>query len=372
MRDKDERASGFGLRASGFGLLIRRLLAAGLCWLCFGCSVDSGDNPNATADSLVREALTQRIRDDVSDDIGLKIAGDQSIRHDFHLKNPTDTPIRLVGALARKTCCSSIGPTPKVVTAHGEALVPVTWRIGHQSGRTRVQFVVSTDRLECRTIDLSLTATLVPAWEASQLESPHDTLEATPPSSRFYQVVTRQLDRDGLSPPTAVDSAYPFRARFVGDTTEQACGSGLVESRRVVEISLAPGQSVGCHAGELKLTWQDGTEKTYPIRHEIPPHLRAIPSTLVVSASDVERKYKVAVNSDGRPFRVLKVAGRGLAKPGTLSTDPALTHLINLELDLSYLENHEAPVIALTTDHPDQTSLNIKILLVPSVSGGTP
>jgi hypothetical protein len=364
------RASGLGPRASG--LAPRCLIALGVCLLIPACSAGRGDDSSEDVELKVREALTERVRDDVAYDIGTRITNDRPIRHEFRLRNPTDTPIRLVNAMALKTCCSSIGPIPQVIPARGEAAVPVEWRAGHHSGRTRVQFVVVTDRADCRTIDLSLTANLLPAWEVSPSEATPGTLKGGAASSQYFQVITRRLGQEGLSPPSAVDSTEPFLVRFVGDATEEPGHGGIVESRRIVEGALALGQGVGTYVGELRLKWDDGTSKTSPIRREVPPHIRAMPSTIVVSPNDGSRKYKVIVNSDGRPFRILKVIGQALANPQAPGPDPAATHVLNVELDPSRLDQVETSEIDVTTDHPDQASLKIKVFLIASARRPAP
>jgi hypothetical protein len=340
--------------------------------LISACSAGFKDDPSAEIDREVREALTQRVRSDVADDLGIKLADDHPIRHEFRLRNPTDAPIRLVNAMALKTCCSSIGPIPRMVPARGEVAVPVIWKIGHQSGRTRVQFVVATDRDDCRTIDLSLTADLHPAWEVSPLvDVPGKPSTATTTTQRF-RVITRRLGAEGLPTPSVIDSAEPFRARFVGEATQETVPSGIVEATRNVEVSLAPNQGVGSYSGELQLKWADGTSKTYPVRREVSPHIRLSPSTLAVHSDDGSRTFQVVVSSDERPFRVLDVVGPALVKSVVPSPDPAVSHVLNFWLDPSRLDRSGTSEIEVATDHPAQASLKLKVYLVASEKGVTP
>lgn len=350
----------------------RWLFAFGSCVLISACSAGHEDGPGEHIDREVREALTQRIRSDLADDLGITIADDRPIRHEFRLRNPTDTPIRLVNAVALKTCCSSIGPIPRTVPARGEVAVPVIWKVGHQSGRTRVQFVVATDRDECRTIDLSLTANLLPAWEVSPLDGVTSPPSKGASSPQMFRVVTRLLGDEGLPPPSDIDSAEPFRSRFVGDATRVTGSEGVVEATRIVEVALSPDQGVGSYSGELRLKWADGTSKTYPIRREVSPHVRLSPSTLVVNSDDGSRTFQVVVKSDGRPFRILSISGPTLVKPITPGPDPAATHVLNFGLDPSRLERLGTSEIEVLTDHPDQASLKVKVYLVAREQGLTP
>jgi hypothetical protein len=340
--------------------------------LISACSAGREDGPGGDIDREVREALTQRVRSDIADDIGIKIADDRPIRHEFRLRNPTDIPIRLVSAMALKTCCSSIGPIPRMVPARGEVAVPVIWKVGHQSGLTRVQFVVATDRDDCRTIDLSLTANLLPAWEVSPLDDVPGKPSMSATSAQSFQVITRRLGDEGLSPPSEIESAEPFRSRFVGEATQETGSGGVVKASRIVEVELAPNQGVGTYSGELRLKWADGSSKTYPVRREVSPRIRLSPSTLVVNSVDGTRTFQVVVRSDERPFRILDVIGPALVKPIVPRPDPALSHVLNFGLDPSRLDRSGTSEIEIVTDHPAQASSKIKVYLVASEKGVTP
>jgi hypothetical protein len=338
--------------------------------LISACSAGDKDGPGGEIDREVREALTQRVRSDVADDIGIKITDDRPILHEFRLHNPTDTPIRLVNATALKTCCSSIGPIPRMIPPRGEATVPVIWKAGHQSGRKRVQFVVATDRDDCRTIDLSLTANLLPAWEVSSADDVSG--NPTTGASQTFRVITRWSGDEGLEPPSGIESTEPFRCRLAGDATRETGPGGIVEARRIVEVSLPPNQGVGSYSGELLLKWADGTSKTHPIHREIPPPIRLAPSTLVVNAKDGSRAFQVIARSDGQPFRILKVTGQALVKPIVPDPNPAVIHRLDVELDPSRFDRSGASEIEVATDHPAQVSLKIKVYLVASEKGVTP
>jgi hypothetical protein len=299
------------------------------------------------------------VQSDVADDIGVTLTDDKPLVHEFRLRNPTKNPIRILNARALKTCCSSVGPIPHEIPSGGEATVPVVWKPGHQSGRKRVQFVINTDRADSRTIDLSLTANLLPAWEVS----PSDVKSEEKSPVQNYQVTPRMLGQEGRTSPTALEISGPYLARFAGDPTQTAGPGDVIESRRLVEIELTT-QGVGTHSGELRLIWADGSTKTYPISRKVLPHLRSTPSTLVVGSKDSVNRSKVIVQSDGQPFRILAVNGAAIVKPIDPEAAPAATHI--LDLDLSQLDRSKPSEIELSTDHPMQKSVIIRVFVVAS------
>lgn len=53
-------------------------------------------------------------------DFGPVLARGQTLRHEFSLTNPTNRPMRLIGAKLSTPCCSLLGPLPTDVIPPGD------------------------------------------------------------------------------------------------------------------------------------------------------------------------------------------------------------------------------------------------------------
>ncbi len=305
-----------------------------------------------------------RVTANIADDVGLRIADDRPIHHEFRLRNSTDRPIRLVNAVVTTPCCSSIGPIPKSIPAHGEAGVPVEFRPGFQSGRKRLQFVAATDREDCRRIEMSLTADLRPSWEVAPIGEPSLRVVVGSPSIHSYRIITRQKDAGGLPPPSGLDVGAPFTARFVGEPAERRLPGEIVEAERTIQVESPAIQEPGVASADLRLTWTGGTSHTHPIRWEITPLVRVAPLTLVVRSGESAHRASVTIHSVDRPIRILGVSGSVLAKPVEPTRDSALVHRLDLTIDAAR-GREDGSEVEVMTDHPAQSRLKLKVLIVP-------
>lgn len=139
-------------------------------------TVVAGGCSEATVESEILKAISEPssspgIDDGASQfhDFGTVLAHDQTLRHDFTITNPTDTPIRVLRSAALTPCCSSIDAVPESIQPAGEANVSVSMKAGRSSGRKRILFQLETDATERPLIQLGLAADFSPEWEVAPI-----------------------------------------------------------------------------------------------------------------------------------------------------------------------------------------------------------
>lgn len=308
--------------------------------------------PTKSVEAEVAEILALKVASQVADDLGPTVADGRPLSHRFHLNNPTDSPIRLVEAVASTPCCSSIGPLPPSIPAHGAVDVPVEFRPGYQAGRKRVQFLIGTDRDDCRRIELFLTADLHPSWEVASVEAATPRGRLGEPLSQQLRIITRRQGAEGRPPVAGVEIGPPFVASLVCESqpTERRLPSAIIESEQACRIEAPARAEPGAIAARLRLVWADGTAQTHQVRHEASAPVSLSPQTLAVRADESAHSVAVLVRSDDRPIRLTGIAGTGLAHPVELPPDAAPLQRIDLTIDATKIG--DGPEIVIRTDHP--------------------
>lgn len=302
-------------------------------------------------------------------DFGPILAHGQTLRHEFTLANPTDRPLKIVSAQAQTPCCSAVGPHPEMIPPGGTATLPVLLKPGSQSGRKRFRFIVQTDSTEQPGWVLSLIADLTAELEMSPIEGFDASLPLGQPGHQRFRIVCHRVGDVGLGAPDAVTVGPPLSARFLGPADEAAATEGPVESTRIVEVDLPASTEPGSQRGELILHWPDGQERSFPIAWQVVARIAIEPSGLVLRPTGEPITRSVLVTCGDRPFRITGVSGPLLADPPPRPAAPRRLHRLELVLDPSLVESGTTD-IRIDTDHPDQPTIVLSVLVLPATVGG--
>lgn len=305
-------------------------------------------------------------------DFGLVLARGEVLKHDFALRNPTDRPIRLLEAQAFTPCCSSIGPLPPLI-GPGEAVhVPAVFRTGRESVRKRVEFAVWTDAPEAPVWTLGLTTAMTAEVELHYAKGSDTALPLGQSGLQRLLILCRRVGSDGRGAPETVVAAPPLSADFAGPAAEENLPGGLVEARRIVEVHLPASPEEGMRRGEVVLGWPGCQRWPQPVEWRVTPRVRAIPSSLVLdpgTGTDRERRT-VVLESVERPFRITGVSGPLLADPpAPLPAAAGRKHRLDLAFDVAKATRPSSSNVKIATDHPDQRSVEITVLVMGSVKG---
>ena len=106
-----------------------------------------------------------------------------------------------------------------------------------------------------------------------------------------------------------------------------------------------------------------------PLGWEVRPSLKSIPAGFVLKRSDQPVKRTIVVESDGSPFRLIDAASPLLAGPVDLPDEPAARHAIDLDLNLSEATPERTYEVNITTDHADQSTIDLSVLILPDSNG---
>jgi hypothetical protein len=145
-------------------------------------------------------------------DFGSVLARGQELRHEFLLRNPTASPIRLLGAEAHTPCCSAIGPLPELLPAGTSVAVPVVFRPGTQTIRKRVTFAVRTDHPDRPVWPLAVAASLTAEVELRPTADSETSLPIGRTGRQRFRVVCRRIGDEGRGGPRAVEADPPLAA----------------------------------------------------------------------------------------------------------------------------------------------------------------
>ncbi len=324
-----------------------------------GCGVPSAEPDLAAilSDSNVSEPKSN----DFEHDLGPVLASGQTIHHEFTLRNKSDRPLALLKGSSMTPCCSAVGPLPKSVPPRGEVQIPVVFKPGYQAGLKRVVFTVETD---AQPYAFSMRSRLFSAYEVKADEGSASSLPIGRAGTQKYTVTCRRKGSEGLGAPTRVDVAAPLQATFAAPV-ETKENDGLLVTTRRVEVSLPASKSPGAQRGELTFTWPDGRAETLMLGWDVTPLLRANPSGFVLKPLPDRVEQSIIVASDDWPIRILKVEGLLLAE----SFEPiqvARTHqTLRLTFDPALAKTTGASDIVITTDHPEQPTVVVTVLVVP-------
>lgn len=341
----------------------------GLALIMFSACSDSPEGPAANEAIPPRRIVDRETgsAQGTSDehDFGLVLGQGQTLQHEFRIANSSGLPLKLLKVVALRPCCSSVGLLPDQVPPGGEVGLVTSLRLGRQTGRKRVGFVVRTDSPERPAIALALGADVVSAFEVHEQDHPDQGLLTGQPARLRLEVVCRRLGQEGSGAPVAIRTEGPLAAEFAGAAVERARPGGLVETTREAVVVLPAMAEPGPKRGEVRFGWPDGQEQRHLISWEVSPRLVASPSALVVRASEGRATKTIVLRAVERPFRIREVSAPTavtLAEP--VSTDAARLHRVRLEIDPSRLDSGSAEV-RVETDDPDQPTVVLSLLAIP-------
>lgn len=205
----------------------------------------SGSDTRRTGDDLTRPrrpgispsgALTTQ-----DHDLGAVLTDGEPLIHTFRVINPSRSTVRLNSVEPQVPCCSSVESVAKWSLASGEeAQVKVQLQAGSGSGPRSVAFHARTDSREWPGARLGLRAVIYGDFELENRAETMPRFLVNRVGKLQFDVNTRKSAKGsggGRSPPEAVESVGPVRARFVFEPIESKEGGGLVvATRRLVEV----------------------------------------------------------------------------------------------------------------------------------------
>lgn len=345
----------------------RRTALQFVMFLSFGCFGRSGGQLEFPVPTVERSGSDDAGSWNQAHDFGTILSEGQSLRHEFSIRNPSHLPMRLIRGEALTPCCSSLGPLPDSIPPHGAANVLTIFSPGFQSGPRGVVFAIQTDSEIQGQVQLALRADLVSAWEAVSIGSSTSTVPLGQPGTLTFRVVARRKGSLGRGLPDKISSAPPVRAAFGGHPTSNTGPDGTIEVTRDVVVSLPATDQPGIKRGELAFAWPDGRTNTMPLSWEVRPRLRLLPAGIVLQRSSLPVERTIVMESEGIPFRVVGVSSPLLARSVELPAGMATRHAIHIELSPSNRPPDSTTNVIISTDHPDQSSANISVLVLPEV-----
>ncbi len=339
--------------------------------LGFGAAGCSNPEPDISAVLAVGTQAEQgEDQESAEFDFGPVVARDQTLRHEFPLANRSDRPLRIRGAKVNVPCCSSVGKLPETVPPGGVATIPVFFKAGHAAERKRVSFDIGTDSPSRPVRTLTLTAEFFPDWEVEEIGPSSGALGIGQASKRRLKITCRRKGGEGRRLAPEVTSSPNLRIGPTAEEGEFEGSNGVIEATKEFEVVLA-GQAVpGPQLGTIAFRWPDGSMKSHEVRWEVNPSLRLSPPAFALPASDQSSTIAVVIRSDGRPFRVIAASGSLLNGAPRLPDDAKQVHHLALNLDTTKTAPDGKNEVKVVTDHPDQPTLVLPVLIIPREKGG--
>lgn len=341
--------------------------------LAAGCSGTAGQaDPDLTA--LLPKINTAAFPPalNLEFDFGPIVARGQTLRHAFTLTNPTNSPIRLTRASALTPCCSAITKLPEEIPSGGTAKVEAVLSPGHQSGWKRAEFEIETDARDQPVRRLALLTQLFSECAIETVEGFDASLPLNVPGKQIVRVVCLRKGSEGRAAPVSVNAALPLHAVLRDTEGERERPGGLIESSRLVEVKLPPLSEAGPKRNELIFHWSDGYTMGHVVAWEVRRSIVTKPSGLVVKRTAGTLKSTIVIAADDRPFRLLKMSGPGTAAEFVLPTRPEKRHSLSIVIDPSKLADRSTSDVEFLTDHPDQPTVTVSVLVLAADREGTP
>jgi len=141
-------------------------------------------------------------------------------------------------------------------------------------------------------------------------------------------------------------------------------GGWLIEACRDVVTTVAPSKQPGIKRSEIDFFWPDGQQDARSLTWQVRPALEASPSGLVVQSSHERVEQRVVITSDGRPFRIERVAGTPSFAHVDFTREAAAVQNLLVTLDTSLAPRERAMDLTVETDHPYQSSVSVSVLVL--------
>ncbi len=351
----------------------RRMAWHGMALMLLAGCAPAASSSDADVEILLRAlssdaAAAAPDTSDYSHDFGPVLARGQTLRHEFTLRNLNGKPLRILDAEALTPCCSEIErkTLPQAVPPGGEAKIAALFRTGNRTGAQRLIFVVTTDDPRRSTVEFELIATLVPEIEIGALDGSNTEILTGRGGTQTLEIVCRRMGEDGMTGPEHLDASPPLSAEWLGPVEEAERADGMRESTRRLQVNLPASHEIGDHLGSLILRWADGTTRDVPVGWRVNPIIRAVPSGLFLGGDGAGERVSrtIQLRSEERPFRVLGVTGPSFARCGVIfPSEPDTVHSFSFDFDLSSASAERAFDLTFRTDHPDQPTVVVSVLI---------
>jgi hypothetical protein len=285
--------------------------------------------------------------------------------HDFVIRNPSRRPLRLTAVEAFTPCCSAVGPVPPEVAPGGLAKIPLMLKPGHQTGRKRAMFAVRTDSAKLPSLSFALNASLFAECETRVLEGSDVSVPIGRGARQILEITCRRKGREGLPLPESIRAVHPLKIESEGEAREKVSGGDFVEATRRVVVAIPQTHEPGVHRSEVAFRWKDGREFNRDVGWRVEPAIRATPAGIVIQSSPGSVVKLIHLRAD-RPFRILKVSGPLIDQGGALDVATAVMHTVELPIRTSASASSSASDIRIETDHPDQQSVLVSVMILPA------
>ncbi len=347
------------------------LSSASLVLLSAACLPEPSaiDQLGAPTHPIETRSGSDRLGADQVFDSGPILARGQIFRHEFTLANPSDRPLRLLRGSSSTPCCSAVDSMPRSIAPHSTGRIGVFLKAGRESGLRVVRFAIETDSVERAIRTMTLRARLYSEWESVRTKDIPASLTIGEPGKEVWRVVCRRKGTEGLEPPDTIQVADPVHARFLGPVVERTESDGVIEATREVEVFLPKSSELGNHRAEMVFHWANGRQEKQLIHWEIRPLVHLEPASLVLEPANEAIERTITITSDDRPIRVTGVRGDMLIRFSDVPQFPAKRLQISIRLAPPRGDVGGVSTIAITTDHPLQGVLSLRILFLPPKAG---
>ncbi len=301
-------------------------------------------------------------------DFGPVLINGDPLRHEFVIDNPTGDTIQIVRSTALTPCCSSIENYPEAIPPFGKVVIPVAFKPGQQSGFKSVSFHIELDKPAHADHLLDLIADLHPEWEVIRSEGNPTSLPLGMGGRLEFNLICWSRGNDGFQLPESIMASEPLKVVDDPTKSEVDRSDDFVESKRRIAVNVPPGSRVGWNRGSLRFRWSAGQEREYDFSWEVHLAVKVNPSILIFSKKEGPRDRPIILTSDQRPFRVTEVAWPFLGERPRLPERAGRVQKVVLQIDPARIDHHgNAGEILLRTDHPDQPTVGVKVMILDDV-----
>lgn len=304
-------------------------------------------------------------------DFGVVLGNDGILEHGFFLHNPSSERVLIRKAWAHTPCCSLLGKMDNEVPPNGSLRVPAFLKIGSRTGPKLARFSLLPDGDVGPAITFVLVADVIADWE---VEPPDPRIVVAPGVEPTLSIELRSRGRDGegVTLPETVSADDRLTACFEGPIHEREIRGGIQERSRLVRVGLRHKGLEGTSRAWLRFHWPDGRHRDQPIDWVSTPHVRALPTGLIIRPGEATRRKLSISSGDGKAFQIRGVEGEGIAIRGGASEAPAVTHVVEVDIDPHALPASGAVDRWVLIDHPEQPSVTITIIKAGYETGGDP
>lgn len=207
----------------------------------------------------------------------------------------------------------------------------------------------------------------MPEVTVEELEKSHHSLPMTRTGSQRFRVVCLRIRKEGRGEPETIQATPPLSANFAGPTEVRRLPNEMIVTTRDIQVTLPATADAGGRRGEFELRWPGGQTLRRTVAWHVAPHIGVSPSGLVVKPEEGRVIRSVVLRSNERRFRITGVSGTS----PSVQTEPYLpsseqSHHLRLRIDPAQAAESIATNIRIGTDHPEQPSVMLSVLILPT------